>query len=305
VLIMDEWIAYLRNERGFSPLTVRNYTRDLSRFIDFVLEKSGAERFDAARVDAEDVREWIVSMADSGRLAPASVNRAVYSLHSYFKFLRLKGIVDKDFMAKVGTLKASRPLPSYIGASKADVVLHRVFSVPRDAGYRVRRDRMIVLLFYALGIRLAELVGMNIEDFGRDFRIVKVRGKGDKQRVIPIVDRIREEIMYFMEINSEQNICDSSEKALFLSMKGKRISRTEVYRVVRRFLSDAGVEGKCSPHVLRHTFATQLMNSGVDMRQIQELMGHSSLSSTQIYTHSSIVSLKEVYSRAHPRGDGK
>ncbi len=301
-MIMDEWIAYLRNEKGFSLLTIRNYAHDLDEFIRFFLKKRKEKEFDAASVVAEDVREWIVYLVDSGHMAPASVNRAVYSLHSYFRFLRLKGIVDNDFMARVGTLRAPRPLPAYVEASKAEAVLHRLFAVPRDATYRVRRDRMIVLLFYALGIRLAELVGMNTDDFGRDMRLVKIRGKGDKQRVIPIVDRIREEIVYFMKKNSEENICDSAGNALFLSMKGRRISRTEVYRVVRRFLSESGVDGKCSPHVLRHTFATQLMNSGVDMRQIQELMGHSSLSSTQIYTHSSIVSLKEVYSHAHPRG---
>ena len=302
---MEEWIAYLRNERGFSPLTIRNYRRDLESFIDFVLERSDSRTFDPAMVRADDVREWIVEMADGKRLAPSSVNRAVSSLRSYFRYLRGRNIVDSDFMAKVGALKTSKSLPSYIEASKCDALMRRILSMPRDGEFRVRRDRMIVLLFYALGIRLAELVAIDRDDFEQDFRVLRVRGKGDKERIIPLIDGIRREILYFMAINLRENICNSSQKALFLSQKGERITRIEVYRVVRRELGDIGIEGKRSPHVLRHTFATQLMDAGADMREIQELLGHSSLNTTQVYTHSSIASLREVYNSAHPRGGGK
>lgn len=302
---MEEWIAYLRNEKGFSPLTIRNYRRDLENFIEFVLERGKAEVFDPRDVESDDVREWIVHLADEKHLAPSSVNRALYSIHSYFKYLRERKIVERDFMTKVGALKTSKPLPSYIGASKSEEFVRRVMAMPRDGEFLVRRDRMILLLFYALGIRLAELIAVNTDDFEQDFRVLRVRGKGDKQRIIPIVDEIRREVLYFIEINLREKICDSTQKALFLSHKGERISRIEVYRVIKRELGGMGIEGKRSPHVLRHTFATQLMNGGADLREIQELLGHGSLSATQVYTHSSIASLKEIYRSAHPRGGDK
>ena len=302
---MEEWIAYLRNEKGFSELTIRNYRRDLENFMRFVIRRKQWRFFNPRYVETDDVREWIVEMADMEGLAPSSVNRAVYSLRSYFRYLRERGVVERDLMAKVGTLKTSKPLPSYVGSSKSDALLHRILAMPRDGEFLVRRDRMIVLLFYALGIRLAELVNIDTDDFEQDFRVLRVRGKGDKQRIIPLVNKIRREILFFIGMNLHENICNSEQKALFLSQKGERINRTEVYRVVRRELGDLGIEGKRSPHVLRHTFATQLMNAGADMREIQELLGHSSLRATQVYTHSSIASLKKIYKNAHPRGGGK
>ena len=154
------------------------------------------------------------------------------------------------------------------------------------------------------GLRLAELVGIDRDDFSADYASLRVRGKGDKQRMVPILEFVREKILSYLDLIARQNICNSAEKALFLTHKGKRISRSVVYRMVRAELTRAGVQGKKSPHVLRHTFATHLLNGGADMREIQELLGHASLQATQVYTHNSIARLREIYAKAHPREKG-
>jgi integrase/recombinase XerC len=170
-----------------------------------------------------------------------------------------------------------------------------------EEDFETLRDRLIVVFFYATGLRLAELVAIDVDDFSDDWRSLRVVGKGDKERLVPILDPLVDQILAYRDAISRQQICKSGEKALFLTCKGVRVSRSKVYRVVQKALQEGGVQGKKSPHVLRHTFATHLMNAGADMREIQELMGHSSLQSTQVYTHNSIARLSEVYAVAHPR----
>ena len=175
---------------------------------------------------------------------------------------------------------------------------------PDSEDFRTERNSLIILMFYACGLRLAELVGIDRSDFSADYTSLRVRGKGDKQRMVPILEFLREKILHYLGLIERQNICISSEKALFLTHKGKRISRSVVYRTVQEELTRAGVQGKKSPHVLRHTFATHLLNGGADMREIQELLGHASLQATQVYTHNSIARLREIYAKAHPREKG-
>ena len=167
------------------------------------------------------------------------------------------------------------------------------------------RDALVVLFLYATGIRLAELIAIDRTDFGPEVRELHVTGKGDRERMVPVVPELRRRLFEYMAAIKRDDICKSGEKALFLTEQGRRISRTEVYRIVRGKLTALGVQGKRSPHVLRHTFATHLMNGGADLREIQELLGHGSLNATQVYTHNSIAQLKEVYAGAHPRGNRK
>ena len=171
--------------------------------------------------------------------------------------------------------------------------------------FRSMRDALVVLFLYATGIRLAELIAIDRTDFGPEFRELHVTGKGDRERMVPVVPELRRRLFEYMAAIKRDDICKSGEKALFLTEQGRRISRTEVYRIVRGELTALGVQGKRSPHVLRHTFATHLMNGGADLREIQELLGHGSLNATQVYTHNSIAQLKEVYAGAHPRGNRK
>lgn len=298
--MLADFVRYLEAERRYSPLTVRNYRRDVERFMAWLGVDDA--HFDPHRIATEDIREWIIHRTEKGHVKAASMNREVSSLRTLFRWLLRTGAVECDVTRPVSSLKTSQRLPAFVPESRMSGI---VSACGRDSDDFTReRDSLIILLLYACGLRLAELVGIDRDDFSEDFATLRVRGKGDKARMVPVLEFVREKILRYIGLIERQNICNSRKKALFLTHKGKRISRTAVYRIVREELSKAGVQGKKSPHVLRHTFATHLMNGGADMREIQELLGHASLRATQVYTHNSIVRLREVYAKAHPREKG-
>ncbi len=257
--------------------------------------------FDPSLVDGNDLRAWIMHLTGEEHLSARSVNRKISSIKSYFRFLRKKGVIHKDPFLRITALKMPRRLPSFVEESRMQQILNSIVHPSDD--WLVERDALIVLLFYATGIRLAELVDIQIDDFSDHFSLLKVHGKGDKDRVVPVIEAVSAKIVHYLEFCRGLEICESGINFLFLSQRGRRISRSEVYRVVHTMLRGAGVQGKSSPHVLRHTFATHLLNSGADIRMIQELLGHTSLGATQVYTHNSIEQLKQVYNKAHPRAD--
>ena len=306
--MLNDFQRYLTTERRYSPLTVRNYIRDVERFVAWWSETSG-EPFDAAKVDRDHLREWIVWRSEEGegkapagrhvKLKAASLNRELCSLRAYFRFLTRRGAIAKDPAHAITALRTPKRLPSFVPETRMESIVDRCRDAEED--FETLRDRLIVVFFYATGLRLAELVAIDVDDFSDDWRSLRVVGKGDMERLVPILDPLADQILAYRDAISRQQICKSGEKALFLTSKGVRISRSKVYRVVQKALQEGGVQGKKSPHVLRHTFATHLMNAGADMREIQELMGHSSLQSTQVYTHNSIARLSEVYAVAHPR----
>ena len=299
-LMLAEFIDYLAAERRFSPLTVRNYRRDVEQFLAWF----GADdsSFDPERVTAEDIRTWILYRTEHGRLGAASMNRELSSLRALFRWLHRQGRVSKDIFRYVTSLRTPRRLPSFVPESRMKGVVGDCMEDSVD--FSQERNALIVLLFYACGLRMAELVGIDRGDFSEDCSTLRVRGKGDKVRMVPVLEFVREKILSYLDLIERQNICNSSEKALFLTQKGKRISRSVVFRAVKAELARSGVQGKTNPHVLRHTFATHLLNGGADMREIQELLGHASLRATQVYTHNSIAQLREAYSKAHPREKG-
>ena len=297
--MISSFLKYIEAERRYSPLTVRNYRRDIERFVGWL--GMTPDDFDPQRVTAEDIHDWIVHRTEHDALSAASVNRELASLRALWHWLMRSGRVKSDIFLRIGTLRTSRRLPAFVPQTRMDDVLDDVREDIRADDFASRRDALIVLMFYSCGLRLAELVGIDRDDFSADFRTLKVLGKGDKERLVPIVERVRDEIIDYLDYIDRRGICNSREKALFLSSQGRRISRSTVYRTVKRELSRAGVQGKKSPHVLRHTFATHLLNDGADMREIQELLGHTSLQATQVYTHNNIGQLREIYSRAHPR----
>ena len=258
-------------------------------------------RIDPSLVDGNDLRAWIMHLTGEEHLSARSVNRKISSIKSYFRFLRKKGVIHKDPFLRITALKMPRRLPSFVEESRMQQILNSIVHPSDD--WLVERDALIVLLFYATGIRLAELVDIQIDDFSDHFSLLKVHGKGDKDRVVPVIEAVSAKIVHYLELCRGLEICESGINFLFLSQRGRRISRSEVYRVVHTMLRGAGVQGKSSPHVLRHTFATHLLNSGADIRMIQELLGHTSLGATQVYTHNSIEQLKQVYNKAHPRAD--
>lgn len=298
--MLADFVRYLEAERRYSPLTVRNYRRDVERFMAWLGVDDA--QFDPQRITTEDIREWIIHRTKNGQVNAASMNREVSSLRTLFRWLLRTGAVGHDVTRLVSSLKTSRRLPAFVPESRMSGIVVECECDSED--FTRERDSLIVLLLYACGLRLAELVGIDRGDFSEDFTSLRIRGKGDKVRMVPVLEFVREKILRYIGLIERQNICNSQEKALFLTHKGKRISRTAVYRTVQKELERAGVQGKKSPHVLRHTFATHLMNGGADMREIQELLGHASLQATQVYTHNSIVRLREVYAKAHPREKG-
>lgn len=306
--IIDNFRNYITAERRYSPLTVRNYMHDVEEFLRW--GEMTSEEFCLDKVEGKDVREWIMTLSDSktpqGKpaLSPASINRAVSSIRSLYKYLRREGIVENDIFATVKSLRTQSRIPKFVPDHKMADVVERVLTQLHSEEFIECRDALLVLMLYACGLRLAEVVAIDRNHFSEGLDSLRVRGKGDKERIIPITRRLREEIRRFTDKFLSGNICKSQEKALFLSKQGKRISRSDVQRSVARLLRECGVEGKCSPHVLRHTFATHLLNDGADLREIQELMGHSSLRATQVYTHSNIAQLRNIYDVAHPRSGG-
>lgn len=298
--MLTEFIRYLSAERRYSPLTVRNYKHDVEQFLAWL--DCDESRFDPRSVTTEQIREWIIFRTEEGKLSAGSMNREVASLRAFFRWLHRTGAVEKDIFRMISTLKTSRRLPAFVPESRMTTIVSECG--PDSEDFLTERNSLIILMFYACGLRLAELVGIDHSDFSADYTSLRVRGKGDKQRMVPILEFLREKILHYLGLIERQNICISSEKALFLTHKGRRISRSVVYRTVQEELTRAGVQGKKSPHVLRHTFATHLLNGGADMREIQELLGHASLQATQVYTHNSIARLREIYAKAHPREKG-
>ena len=234
-------------------------------------------------------------------MATASVNRAVATLRTLWRWLKLHGHVEKNITTMISQFKTPRRLPQFVPETRMlELVEDMRADIDSEEFLRVR-NALIVLLIYTSGLRLSELVEANVEDIASDYSSIRVMGKGGKQRVQPLLRGMAGVIKkYFRQISS-QNICIGQKKPLILSQKGQRLSRRTVERVVDRVLKGAGVQGKTSPHVLRHTFATHLLNRGSDLREIQELLGHASLRATQVYTHTDIERLKEVYHTFHPR----
>ena len=297
--MLQEFLQYLATVRRFSPLTVQNYRRDVTNFLEW-LDVPEAD-FDPRRITVDDVREWIVHRTETKHLGAASMNRELSSLRSFFRYLHRTGRIDKEVMYRIHALKTSRRIPAFVPSTRMEGILDELDRESESPEFKFVRNSLIVLLFYSCGLRLAELVGIDRDDFSGDYTALKVRGKGDKERIVPILPPVREKILHYLDEIDRQGICISKEKALFLNQQGKRISRSTVYRTVQSQLRQGGVQGKKSPHVLRHTFATELLNNGADMRAIQELLGHASLQATQVYTHNSIAKLQKIYSKAHPR----
>lgn len=298
-MLLDEFILWLEAERRYSPLTVRNYSRDVDDFIAFC----GATRdnFNPNDIRRVDIEEWMVYLGDKRKLKVTSVNRIMASLRTFWRWMLAHGHVNKDLLKGLRQYKAPRRLPTFVPDSRMeDVVAELREDIASDEFERLR-DALIILLIYTAGLRLSELVEANMCDVSADYATLRVMGKGRKERIQPLLGSLGALLeKYFIQISS-QNICTAQKKALILSKKGERISRRTVERIVDRKLKGVGVQGKTSPHVLRHTFATRVLNEGGDLREIQELLGHSSLKATQVYTHLDIERLKHAYAMAHPR----
>lgn len=297
--LIDRFLTWLEAERRYSPLTVRNYQRDIDQFLGWM--SLTRDSFVPNMIKREDVEEWIIYLGDKRKLKATSVNRTVASLRTLWRWLLHHGHVKRDVVSMIRSTKTPRRLPVFVPDSRMVEVVEGIKEDLASGDYVRVRDAVVVVLFYTSGMRLAELHALNVGDISADFSHIRVVGKGRKERIVPLIAPVQEILKKYCGQKSSQNICIDQKKALILSEKEERLSQRTLQRIVDRVLKASGVQGKTSPHVLRHTFATHLLNMGADLRDIQELLGHSSLKATQVYTHNDIERLKAVYSEAHPR----
>ena len=300
--MIGAFITHIQAEKRFSALTVRNYRHDIESFATWCASNKGIplDKFDFTKVTTEDIREWIIYRMEHCELGAASMNRELSSLRSFYRYLRTHGEMTQDIFGRISALKTARKLPSFVPETRMEPLLENIRTESKTDDLVEQRNALIIALFYSCGIRLAELQGMRFGNISADRATLHIRGKGDKHRIIPILPELSERIERYMGLLRGLNISTSAEAPLIVSPQGEPLSRSTIQRVVKAKLSEANVQGKKSPHILRHTFATHLLNKDADMRDIQELMGHSSLKTTQCYTHNSIAQLQEVYKRAHP-----
>ncbi|MDR2890058.1 MAG: tyrosine recombinase XerC [Alistipes sp.] len=298
--MLEAFLTYLEAERRYSPLTVEVYGRDVREFFDY-LGLVSQDDFRPSLTTTDDLREWIVSMSRVRKLSPGTINCKISAVRSFFRWMRTTGAIERDPCFRLRTLKTPKRLPVWIPETKMEGISTHLVEQCSSGNPKQRRNALILLLFYSCGVRLAELVGLDAGDISDDFRTLRIHGKGDKTRLVPLPETTAEILKRHVDEISGSEIWKSPRKPLFLTEKGAPVSRGTVYAVVRAELEAMGVQGKRSPHVLRHTFATHLLDGGADMREIQELLGHSSLAATQVYTHNSIARLKKVYAGAHPR----
>ena len=298
-MLVDEFIVWLEAERRYSPLTVRNYRRDVDDFVAFC--GLTHNDFTPKNITREDVEEWVVYLGEQRKLKVTSINRTVASLRTFWRWMLAHNHVERDIMKTLRQYKPPKRLPTFVPDTRMEDVISELREDIASDDFVRLRDALIILLIYTAGLRLSELVDANVEDLSADYTTLRVMGKGRKERIQPLIASLGEVLKKYFIQNSSQNICTGQKKALILSNKGARISRRTVERIVEKKLKGVGIQGKTSPHVLRHTFATRVLNEGGDLREIQELLGHSSLKATQVYTHLDIERLKHAYAMAHPR----
>ncbi len=300
---IQSFIDYLRYERNYSARTLKVYQADLEAFERYY------ETLDCeltwASVDEDVIRQWMLHMMKEQGNSPASVCRRLSALRSFYRFLLRRKIVNKDPARMVTGPKKEKPLPAYLKESE----MNRLFDQDGmfDQNYAGLRDRMMLLTFYSTGIRLSELVGLNIVDADLSRQQLKVTGKRNKQRLIPIGREMMEEIGRYLAMRD--SFCETHAadvQAFFLDEHtGRRIACDKVETRVRYYLTKVTTQKKRSPHVLRHTFATSMLNNEADLQSVKELLGHESLSTTEIYTHTSFEELRRLYNQAHPRAKEK
>ena len=288
-MLHNKFISYLSSEKRFSEHTVKSYTTDLKQFTDFICDEFQIiDKIDAIRFQI--IRTWIASLLEKG-ISPRSVNRKISTLKSYFKFLIREGVILENPMIKLVAPKSKKRLPVFIEEEQIFSLLNEV---QFEDGFTGERNKLIIEIFYVTGIRLSELINIKILDVNFHSQVIKVVGKRNKERLIPLSSNVLEELKNFID---KYQI----DYFLFANEDGKKLYTKLVYRIVNKYIGKISSLNKRSPHILRHTFATHMLNNGADINAIKDLLGHANLSATQVYTHNTIEKLKTVYKQAHPR----
>jgi integrase/recombinase XerC len=306
---VSAFLEFLRYNRNVSPHTLRAYDTDLGQFVASLAgrDECRASEVRVASFDTDGVRRFLAELHDRGN-SRASAGRRLAALRTFARYLVREEVLDADPTALVGAPRSSHPLPAYLASEDMD----RLLAAPDAETVAGRRDRAILELFYASGLRLSELVDLDVEAVNLAGRVARVHGKGGKERLVPFNTATSTALRAMMADRAGLDSAASSStgrtdrhrrrrQALFLNLRGGRLSTRSVDRIVRRYVRQAAIAQGISPHALRHTFATHLLQAGADLRTIQELLGHARLGTTQRYTHLDITQLTEVYRKAHPK----
>lgn len=292
--LVDAFIEYLKLEKNYSKHTLIAYTHDINEFDKF-LETESTCTLPLATFPS--IRQWLAGLSKSG-LSSRSINRKLSSLRAFYKFLMKIGVITENPILRQKSLKAAKKISNPFSEEEMEKMLE---AYPFKPGFEGVRDKLIILMFYATGIRRNELIELKVKDVDLELGRLKIIGKGNKQRNIPMLPVLQSEVKAYLPQRDE--ISKESIPHLFITKKGLKMYDVLVYRIINNYFSGVTSKRKKSPHVLRHTFATHLLDRGADLNTIKDLLGHSSLASTQVYTHSSLANLKKVYQSAHPRGE--
>ncbi len=290
----ESFLKYLQYEKRYSAHTVRSYLDDLEQFISFC--DFNEDNFEPVKINHKKIRSWIVNLVNNN-ISIRSVKRKISTLKSFYKFLLREGLIGYNPVEKVLTPKADNKLPAFINKKHMDVLLDDI-----DFGndYKGVRNKLIIEMFYNTGIRVSELINLKIDDVNINELRLRVTGKRNKERIIPFTRVFKDSLQEYINIRNDK-FRSAGEDYLFLTGKSKKMYPKLVYRIVNRYLNLITTIEKKSPHVLRHTFATHMLNAGADLNAIKELLGHSNLAATEIYTHNTFERLKSIYKQAHPR----
>ncbi len=292
--MIKAFTEYLLHEKNYSPLTVKAYQADLEEFSKFILDEYNSNAIND--VNYAQVRSWIVNLVEAG-ISNRTINRKTSSLNSYYKFLLKTDSININPLSKHKALKTSKKIQIPFSENEVKEV---ILDLEPETDFKGLRNRLIVELFYATGIRRIELVQIKLSHLELSNKTLKVLGKRNKERFIPLIDSVVDTAKQYLDVrNGLETIVDKEH--LFLTKKGLKIYENLVYRIINDYFSKASSKVKRSPHIIRHSFATHLLNQGANLNAVKELLGHTSLAATQVYTHNSIAELKKVYSNAHPR----
>lgn len=297
---ISSFMDYLYIEKNASAMTIKNYKLDLEQFIDFIAAKYGVEKEEIGIdfLDHKIVREYLIYLQEKG-LKRSSMARKLASLRSFAKYLCRENILDDNPLSLVSTPKQERRLPKFLYPDEVQALV----DAP-DADTPIgMRDKAVLETLYASGVRVSELASLNVKDFSLHDDFIKVKGKGGKERLVPLGRKAYEALIVYIEKGRPKLLKrgNPDEEALFLNGKGNRLSDRGIRGIIDKYVSEVSVNLKISPHTLRHSFATHLLNNGADLRSVQEMLGHVKLSTTQIYTHLTRENIKNVYENTHPR----
>jgi len=299
-MLKDKYIDYLRFEKRYSTHTILAYNTDLDDFSGFLSNQYDIS--DLLQADHTLIRSWLISLIDR-KISTRSVNRKLSSIKSFYRYCQRQGLLTSNPMLKVVAPRTSKQLPVFLTHDNLENLLQ---NVAFEDSYEGTRDKMILTLFYATGIRRAELVQINISDLDLNSGTLKVTGKRNKERIVPIGEQViiqTKEYLYERNrfLSENKAVTENNCTSLFVTSKGLQAYPKLIYNIVHKHLSEIASNHKLSPHVLRHTFATHMLDDGADLNAIKEILGHSSLAATQVYTHNTIEKLKTIYKQAHPR----